>query len=68
MLKYYQPSSKAWVAACVLFLSIVAIVCLVMASDFKVEVDSAVKIRIQNGEGAADVNIFHVQPKPKYGA
>ena len=64
-LSYYKPSNKAWIAACILFLSIVAIVYAVASSDISVSVKGAYDIQVNTGHGSQPIIIHqHIRSKP----
>jgi len=52
----FKYSSKAWIAASILGLCIVAIVYAVFASDWSFSLRSILEIDIENGDGATEIN------------
>jgi len=58
MIDYYKPKGKGLtIALCVLFLSAVAIVYAVCASDIAVRVQGAYDIDIKTGKGSTEINV-----------
>ena len=61
-LKYYQPTSKAWIGFSILCLSIAAIVYAVVSSDIKVKVGTSLMLDVQTNDAAQDIHL-HVEQK-----
>lgn len=66
-LQYYKPSGKAWLAVSIIGLCIVAIVYVVVAADINVEVDSAIRIKVETGKGAQAINQYFIEAPHKIG-
>jgi hypothetical protein len=69
MIDYYKPKGKGLtIALCVLFLSVVAIVYAVCASDIAVHVQGAYDIDIKTGNGSQPVIIQQHIQEANFGA
>jgi hypothetical protein len=67
-LEYYKPTSKAWIAASILFLVIAAIVYFVTQADITFKFQNAIGIELDIGAGSQDINVYNVTQGANYGA